>query len=218
VHPGNNPLHRARIRRGLSLSQLTARTLLSPRIVQKIDDGRFAELPGGLYARSYIRTFATAVGLDPEETVLELAEHLPPAQDPFPAMREIARAGDPAWLTAIEDARMNADRWLEARRAALHGMRDQVRTVLTDAAALVVLLAFMIQLTAWACELPRTEAIEQAGLAVAVVWGLLVAAYFLILGSPARRVRRALVCRLPVADGAAPGFHLPTILGRALSH
>ena len=79
----DNPLHLARVQRGMGLSQLAARTLLSGPIIDKIDEGRFAELPGGLYARSYIRAFASAVGLDPEEAVRELAERLPPAQDPF---------------------------------------------------------------------------------------------------------------------------------------
>ena len=56
-----NPLHHARVTGGIRLSEVAARTCLSPRIVRLIDSGEFDRLPGGLYARSYVRAFADVV-------------------------------------------------------------------------------------------------------------------------------------------------------------
>ena len=56
-----------------------------------LDEGRFAELPGGLYARGYVRAYAVAVGLDPDRAVDELSPQLPIAEDPIPRMLAIAR-------------------------------------------------------------------------------------------------------------------------------
>jgi Helix-turn-helix domain len=40
-------------------------TKLSSRTVASIEDGRLDRLPGGFYARAYVRMYADAVGLDP---------------------------------------------------------------------------------------------------------------------------------------------------------
>jgi cytoskeletal protein RodZ len=70
-------LHRARLARGLDLDDVAAATRLSPAVVRKIDEGRFHELPSGLYARAYVRAFAAAVDLPPEETLRGLQPLLP---------------------------------------------------------------------------------------------------------------------------------------------
>lgn len=95
---GENPLHRARVERGIDLAEVARRTCLSPQVVQKIDAGRFDQLPAGVYARSYVRAFATAVDLDPEITLTGLAERLPRAEDPLPVLRDVAERSTPAWM------------------------------------------------------------------------------------------------------------------------
>ncbi len=93
-------LRRARLERGIDLMELAARTRLSPRVVQQIDEGRFAELPGGLYARAYVRAFASEVGLDPRHVLLELEPVLPTVDDPIEGLRDAARQADPTppWI------------------------------------------------------------------------------------------------------------------------
>ena len=95
-----NPLHQARVMGGIRLSEVAARTCLSPRIVRLIDSGEFDRLPGGLYARSmHVRAFADVVGLNPESAVRELSERLPPDEDPIrlceKARAAICRRGSP---------------------------------------------------------------------------------------------------------------------------
>jgi hypothetical protein len=98
---GDNPLHRARVSRGIALADIARRTCLSPQVVQRIDAGRFDQLPAGVYARSYVRSFALAVGLDPESALASVAEHLPPPDDPLPVMRDVAERRSARWLAPI---------------------------------------------------------------------------------------------------------------------
>jgi uncharacterized RDD family membrane protein YckC len=73
-------LRRAREARGVSLADLARATRITPWILQKLDEGKFGEIPAGIYARHYLRAFASAVGLHPDRT-LEALEHLLPAAD-----------------------------------------------------------------------------------------------------------------------------------------
>jgi hypothetical protein len=93
-------LYHARISSRLSLQQIGIRTALSPSVLRNLDEGRFELLPSGVYARSYVRTFAAAVGLDPEAALAELEHLLPGAPDPLPALNARRPAADwPVQLT-----------------------------------------------------------------------------------------------------------------------
>ena len=58
-----------REQRGLSLEQIASWTKIRVSWLQAIEDGRWSELPGGIYRRSYIRQYAQMTGVD-EEAVL----------------------------------------------------------------------------------------------------------------------------------------------------
>jgi helix-turn-helix protein len=91
-------LYHARITSRLSLQQIGVRTALSPSVLRNLDEGRFELLPSGVYARSYVRTFAAAVGLDPEAALAELEHLLPGAPDPLPALNARRPADWPVQL------------------------------------------------------------------------------------------------------------------------
>jgi hypothetical protein len=82
-------LYHARINAHLTLEQIAIRTSLSPTVLRNLDEGRFERLPSGVYARSYVRTFAAAVGIDPEAALSELEPLLPGAPDPVPALNAL---------------------------------------------------------------------------------------------------------------------------------
>lgn len=88
---GVDRLRQARLARGLTLEAISSATRLPPHIVEKVDAGDFAELPPGIYARAYVRSVASVLGLDGDAVVAELGAMLPPAPDPLPLLREIAR-------------------------------------------------------------------------------------------------------------------------------
>lgn len=81
-------LRSARLARGISLDQVMTETRMSPRVVHALDEGRFADLPAGLYARSYVRMFADVVGLD-REAVDQIVPLLPDTADPLPVIKQI---------------------------------------------------------------------------------------------------------------------------------
>ncbi len=50
---------------GVSLEQISQTTKIRAFWLQAIEDGRWSELPGGVYRRSYIRQYAQEAGIDP---------------------------------------------------------------------------------------------------------------------------------------------------------
>ena len=210
----DNPLHRARLQRGIGLSRLAALTLLSPPILDKIDEGRFAELPGGLYARSYIRAFASAVGLDPEEAVRDLAERLPPAGDPF-ALLEVARSHDPAWRVGLHNVALSARAWVTTSTADWTTTTRRMLAGAIDSLILLTFLGILIKVTAWTCGVHPQVLLEFDSGALAVVWGILVVFYFVMLGGIGGKTPGAFMSQVPAAEQHSP-LQLPTVLGRAL--
>ena len=64
-------LKQARLAKGVSLRQIEASTKISVGALEALEKDDFARLPGGIFARSFVRAYAGAVGLDPDETVHE---------------------------------------------------------------------------------------------------------------------------------------------------
>jgi len=76
-------LRDARERRGVSLRELASNTKITASILHGLEDGRVDRLPGGLYSRAFVRSYAREVGLDPDETVEAFLKAVPEAQDDF---------------------------------------------------------------------------------------------------------------------------------------
>ncbi len=62
---------KARDSRGISLDQIARETRISTRFLAAIENEEFHLLPGGVFNRGFIRTFAEKVGLDPDQAVLD---------------------------------------------------------------------------------------------------------------------------------------------------
>jgi cytoskeleton protein RodZ len=60
-------LRTARERVGWSLSQMAEALRIRYQYLEALEDGRINELPGNAYALGFMRTYATALGLDPNE-------------------------------------------------------------------------------------------------------------------------------------------------------
>lgn len=80
---------------GVSLEEIAESTKISIRFLSAIEHGRLEELPGGVFARSYIRQYSAAIGCDPEP-LLRLAEKTDPP--PEPPARQPARRAEPSTL------------------------------------------------------------------------------------------------------------------------
>ncbi|MYL19258.1 helix-turn-helix domain-containing protein [Halobacillus litoralis] len=70
-------LKEAREAKGLSLEDLQETTKIQKRYLQAIEKNDFQVLPGKFYTRAFIREYASAVGLDPEQVMEEHKNELP---------------------------------------------------------------------------------------------------------------------------------------------
>src|SRR5688572_4272439 len=67
--------HRQRCR--VSLDEIAAETRVKKELLEALEDNNLSEWPKGLYARAWIRGYATVVGLDPGDTVDEFCRLFP---------------------------------------------------------------------------------------------------------------------------------------------
>ncbi|MBC7105259.1 MAG: helix-turn-helix domain-containing protein, partial [Firmicutes bacterium] len=67
----------AREARGLSLAQAEEETKIRRRYLAALEENRFEVLPGRVYARAFLRTYARFLGLDGEELARELQGYAP---------------------------------------------------------------------------------------------------------------------------------------------
>ena len=64
-------LRREREMRGVSLEEISFATKISLRFLEAIEREDFSKLPGGIFSRSFIRTYARYLGLDEDRVVAE---------------------------------------------------------------------------------------------------------------------------------------------------
>lgn len=60
-------LRKAREARGLSLENVAELTKINSRYIKAIENDSFDALPGGIYTRGFLRSYARLLGLDPKE-------------------------------------------------------------------------------------------------------------------------------------------------------
>jgi len=70
-------LRRARLQRGISLEQIAAAMKVEPALLEELERNEFARWPEGVYARSYLRQYADAVGVDSDLIVDEFCRWFP---------------------------------------------------------------------------------------------------------------------------------------------
>ncbi len=154
-------LQEARKRRGVSLCQVADSTKIAVSILKGLECNDISRLPGGVLGRGFVRSFAAAVGLDPEATVTEFVAQFPQGSvtDGYPAARRIVDEND------VSDARSEVlskiGRWEGSTL-----LRFVAIGVL--AAAVVACAGMMKRWPQWLAAQSRT-ATAQAGQADAVV-------------------------------------------------
>jgi cytoskeletal protein RodZ len=72
-------LRAARERRGVSLQQIAKRTKISVAVLEALERNDIERLPGGLFSRAFVRSYAFEVGLDPEATIQRFVDAFPEA-------------------------------------------------------------------------------------------------------------------------------------------
>ena len=77
-------LRRERLRRGLDLDKVAAETKIGRHQLEAIEANQFDRLPGGVFARSFIRQYARMLELDDEEIIAELKQQFDEPADTAP--------------------------------------------------------------------------------------------------------------------------------------
>jgi cytoskeletal protein RodZ len=122
-------LKHAREARGVSLGEIAAATKISVGALEALERNEVRRLPGGIFGRAMVRTYATKVGLDPETTVNEFLSELTRAE------RERAR------VTRRPDVTPDDRQFLERQRRALRILR--IATALILAALLLGIIWYV---------------------------------------------------------------------------
>src|SRR6266850_2184034 len=79
-------LRRERLRRGLDLDKVAAETKIGRHQLEAIEANQFDRLPGGVFARSFIRQYARLLELDDEEIIAELKQQFDEPADTAPVL------------------------------------------------------------------------------------------------------------------------------------
>jgi transcriptional regulator with XRE-family HTH domain len=70
-------LRRLRLKHGVSLTSIAESSKISTDLLSALERNDFSRWPSGIYARSYIRQYAVAIGADVEATVDEFCRWFP---------------------------------------------------------------------------------------------------------------------------------------------
>lgn len=188
-------LHAARLSSGLTLDEIMRRTRLSPRVVRALDEGRFDELPGGLYARSYVRAFAGAVAADARIVEEEVVPLLPGVEDPIETIQAIAVQAETEGRT-----RQNAGAVCLA--------------AFIDALVLFGMNAALLTVVSLAMRIPPGDLIAEGAAGVAALGVVATVSYFVLFAGVDGRTLGRVACGLPRLTNEAP-LSARAILDRA---
>ncbi|MBP1635271.1 MAG: hypothetical protein H6Q10_1845 [Acidobacteria bacterium] len=88
-------LRRAREARGLTVEEIAEVTKVSAALYRGLENNDLSRWPTGLFRRAFIRSYAEAVGLDPEDTCRRLVRLFPEDGDAVPEMHAVPPPAPP---------------------------------------------------------------------------------------------------------------------------
>lgn len=115
-------LRRERERRGIALEAVAESTKIGPALLAGLERGDLSRWPSGIYRRAFIRAYAEAIGLVPDETVVRFERAFGGGEEGEVVVVEAADRGgydpDPLRLTLASSPRQSG-RALVVRAAAV---------------------------------------------------------------------------------------------------
>jgi hypothetical protein len=172
-------LRQARMESGEDLAALGQRIGVRQEHLQAIEDGRFADLPSGIYGRSAVKKFAAACGFDGPAVLAECEALLAPVEEPIAGLARlrggrVRRPDPPPRQSTIEADPATDD------GSAFQGWRHLAAAAL-DAAIIVGLLLLVVVSALTALTVPLS-ALDGSAAAFALMGMILAAGYFLCFG------------------------------------
>jgi cytoskeletal protein RodZ len=135
-------LRQAREKRGISLQQVSVTTKISARVLDALERNDPSKLPGGIFSRAFVRSYAREVGLEPELAVANFVAAFP----------EESGAEDMPSATTAEDAET-----FESRR------RVATTLVRLLVISLVVVVLGLIYVTMWGSKAKPAPRVSEPG-------------------------------------------------------
>ncbi len=77
-------LRRERERRQIALSSISANSKISVSLLAALERDDISRWPSGIFRRAFIRSYAKAIGLDPDDVTREFLDRFPDPADPPP--------------------------------------------------------------------------------------------------------------------------------------
>jgi cytoskeleton protein RodZ len=88
-------LRRERVKRNLQIEQISKELKISPRFLEAIEEERFERLPGGVFAKAFVRQYGRLLGLNEDELASQLDQMLEPPADLTVETPQVAKTGLP---------------------------------------------------------------------------------------------------------------------------
>ena len=131
-------LRRERERRQIALSSIAANTKISAGLFESLERGDVSRWPTGIYRRSFIRAYAKAIGLDPDETAREFHELFPDPDQVKPPTAPLFPATTPPAVLRLTLADPGSP--FSAGRL-LPALRDRCAAIACDAGVVTAIAA-----------------------------------------------------------------------------
>lgn len=78
-------LRREREQRGITIRTIADQTKVAAPLLEGLESGDLSRWPGGIYRRAFVKAYASALGLDPDDIVKQFEQEHPPADaEPAP--------------------------------------------------------------------------------------------------------------------------------------
>ena len=179
--PVHERLRRARVAKRDDIASIAHRIGVSERLLLAIEEGRFQDLPAGLYGRAAVRRYSAALGLEADEVLALCDPLLRMPEDPMSGLARLhGMAGRPAAARPVaaepDDPPLPA---VAAWRLAA--------AVVIDAAVVVALLLVAITATLTVSVGPPSALGRSAAPVFGVLGVVLGSCYFLFFGGIACR-------------------------------
>ena len=118
--PVGETLRRERMKRNLDLEEISRELKISTRFLQAIENDQYEKLPGGVFAKSFVRQYARLLSLNEDDLAVQVQEILGPVVEP-PQLAESKPSGVAPihvpkvdeWET-VGDKRFRWSGWLSA--------------------------------------------------------------------------------------------------------
>lgn len=90
-------LRAAREERGISISEVAEQTRIAPMYIECIENDNFKPLPGGIFNKGFVKSYARFIGLDEQEALQDYSRQM--AQSEGPTHQDEVRSYRPEVLT-----------------------------------------------------------------------------------------------------------------------